>query len=106
MIARMKPGSVIVDMAVESGGNVEGSVAGSEVMVQGVRIIGYGSLARRVPVHASQMYASNLAALLEDLWDRTNGRLALRRDDEIVEGCLLTQGGSIVNKRIKELYGL
>lgn len=104
MVRGMKSESVIVDMAVDSGGNVEGSVPGREVVVDGVRILGYGNLARRVPVHASQMYASNLAAVLEHLWDRSSGTLALRRDDEILAACLLTEGGAVVNDRVKELY--
>jgi len=103
-VAAMKPDSVIVDMAVENGGNVEGSVCGREVVLDGVLIIGYPSLARMVPLHASQMYASNLAALIEEFWDRQKGELALRPDDEILRSCLLTDGGSVVNEQVKELY--
>jgi NAD(P) transhydrogenase subunit alpha len=104
MVSAMKPGSVIVDMAVESGGNVEGSVLGSEQEVSGVRIVGYPSLARRVPAHASQVYAANLASLLEEFWDREKNELAARPDDEILSACLLTDGGAVVNARIKEAY--
>ncbi len=104
MLAAMKAGSVIVDMAVESGGNVEGSVLGAETAAGGVRIVGYPSLARRVPAHASQMYAANLASLLEEYWDGETKELVLRLDDEILSACLLTDAGVVVNDRIKEAY--
>jgi NAD(P) transhydrogenase subunit alpha len=104
MISGMKPESVIVDMAVDSGGNVEGSRLGQEALVHGVRIIGYPSLARRVPVHASQMYASNLYNLIEHYWDREKKELVLDKEDEIVQGCLLTRDGELVNDRLNEAY--
>jgi NAD(P) transhydrogenase subunit alpha len=104
ILAAMRPGSVVVDMAVESGGNVEGSVAGGEVLLGGVCVLGFAHLARRVPQHASQMYASNLANLLEEYWDRTQGKIVLRADDEILAGCLLTQGGEVHNRVVKEMY--
>src|SRR6185369_1792006 len=69
MVSQMKPGSIIVDMAVESGGNVEGSQLDKEVEVNGVRILGLSNLPGRVAVHASQMYSSNLVNLLETYWD-------------------------------------
>src|SRR3989338_9085997 len=69
MVAQMKPGSIIVDMAVESGGNVEGSKVNEEVITaNGVRIIGLGNLPGRVAVHASQMYSGNLIALIDEFW--------------------------------------
>ena len=105
MIAGMKPDCVIVDMAVDSGGNVEGSVSGKEELVHGVRVLGYPNLARRVPRHASQMYANNVYGLLEEFWDKDSGTLSLDRADEIVAGCLITAGGEVVNQRIKEVYG-
>ena len=97
-----KPDSVIVDMAVESGGNVEGSRVAQAVLVDGVCIIGYPQLARRVPVHAGQMYAGNLYNLIEQYWNKESKELDL--EDEIVRGCLLTQGGRLVNERLKEVY--
>ncbi len=102
MVRGMKPDSVIVDMAVESGGNVEGSRVAQAVLVDGVCIIGYPQLARRVPVHAGQMYAGNLYNLIEQYWNKESKELDL--EDEIVRGCLLTQGGSLVNERLKEVY--
>ncbi|NUM54424.1 MAG: Re/Si-specific NAD(P)(+) transhydrogenase subunit alpha [Candidatus Hydrogenedentes bacterium] len=104
MIARMKPGSVIVDLAVETGGNVEGSVAGEEATQNGVRIVGLANLPARVSVHASQMYSSNLGGFIEDFWDKESKSFVLKRDDEIVRGCLVTHGGAVVNETIQSAY--
>ena len=106
MVSSMKRSSVVVDMAVESGGNVEGSEAGKERVVDGVTIIGYPSLARRVPAHASRMYASNLASLIAEYWVRERKTLELRAADDILSGCLITDGGAVVNRAIKEHYGI
>jgi NAD(P) transhydrogenase subunit alpha len=103
MVSQMKPGSIIVDMAVESGGNVEGSECNQEVQVNGVNILGLSNLPGRVAVHASQMYSSNLVNLLETYWDKDKG-FALRIDDDILKGCLITHEGSIFNTQIKEFY--
>src|SRR3989338_1557873 len=70
MVAGMKPGSIIVDMAVETGGNVEGSKLDEEVIVNGVRLIGLGNLPGHVAVHASQMYSANIHNLIEEYWDK------------------------------------
>ncbi len=104
MVSRMKPGSIVVDLAVESGGNVEGSVLGKETDVGGVRIIGLGNLPGRVAVHASQMYSANLCALVETFWDKDQKAFVLKMDDEIVRGCLITHGGAVVNETIKTVY--
>jgi len=101
MVAQMKPGSIIVDMAVESGGNVEGSKLNEEVTTEnGVRIIGLGNLPSRVTVHASQMYASNLANIIEHYWNTDEKTFKLDPNDEIIKGCLITHGGTIVNGQI------
>ncbi len=102
MVNGMQPGSVIVDMAVETGGNVEGSVAGQDVDVNGVTIVGATNLAGQVPLDASEMYASNIANLIEHFWDKEAGAFTLNRDDEIIDGALLTHGGEVVNETIKE----
>jgi H+-translocating NAD(P) transhydrogenase subunit alpha len=102
MAESMRPGSVIVDLAVESGGNVEGSVLGEEVDVNGVRIIGLANLPGRVREHASQVYSSNLGALLEHFWNNDEKRFVLDREDEIIEGCLVTHDGEIVNSMLLE----
>src|SRR3989338_4648759 len=103
MVAQMKPGSIIVDMAVESGGNVEGSKLDEEIEVNGVRIIGLGNLPVRVAIHASQMYSSNLTSLIESYWDSEQKAFHLKLDDDIVKGCLITHDGNIVNTTIKNL---
>jgi NAD(P) transhydrogenase subunit alpha len=102
MVAQMKPGSVIVDMAVESGGNVEGSKIDEEVKVNGVLIIGLGNLPGRVAVHASQMYSSNLTNLIESYWDGEKKTFNLNLEDETIQGCLITHHGEIVNAAIKK----
>ena len=104
MVGAMKPGSVIVDMAVETGGNVEGSALGEEVDVDGVRIVGFRNLAGRVRLHASQMYSSNIGSFISEFWNGETKELILDPEDEIVAGCVVTRNGEIVNERIKELY--
>jgi len=103
MIQQMKSGSIIVDMAVESGGNVEGSKLDEEIITDnGVRIIGLGNLPGHVAVHASQMYSSNLTSLLETFWDAEQKTFNLNLDDEIIKGCLITHQGQIVNEMLKK----
>ncbi|MCB1124259.1 MAG: NAD(P) transhydrogenase subunit alpha, partial [Verrucomicrobiae bacterium] len=98
MIAGMKPGSVIVDLAAAGGGNVEGTVLNEEVITEnGVIIVGDGCLEGEVPYHATQVYASNLASLLEHFWDQETSSLKLNLEDEILKGCLLTHGGKIIH---------
>jgi NAD(P) transhydrogenase subunit alpha len=97
MLADLAPGSVVVDLAVETGGNVEGSRLGEIVTTpNGVRIIGYANMASRIPVDASQLYARNLLNFLTLLVDKDGG-LKIDRADEIIEGTLLTVDGSVVN---------
>jgi NAD(P) transhydrogenase subunit alpha len=106
IVEAMKPGSIVVDMAVESGGNVEGSELGREVDVGGVRIIGHPNLAGRVPVHASQVYASNVTGLIADNWNSDTDSMILDEEDEIIQGCLITRDGEIVNSSLREAYGI
>jgi len=101
MIAQMKPGSVVVDMAVESGGNVQGSKADEEVDVNGVKIIGFSNLPGRVAVNASEMYSSNLVNLIETYWNSETKTFNLDLNNEIIKGCLITHGGQLVNDMIK-----
>ncbi|MGH9339405.1 MAG: Re/Si-specific NAD(P)(+) transhydrogenase subunit alpha [Acidobacteriota bacterium] len=100
MISGMKKGSVIVDLAVESGGNVEGSVPDQVVERDGVKIVGATNLPSRVPVDASQMYSSNLVSLVDHFWDREQKQLVLRMEDEILKGCLITHAGEICNEML------
>jgi proton-translocating NAD(P)+ transhydrogenase subunit alpha len=104
MVARMLPGSVIVDLAAERGGNCELTRAGETVVENGVTIIGQPNLASTVPYHASQMYARNLTAFLLNLVK--DGKLQFNEADEIHRETLLTRDGEIVNPRVREFLGL
>ena len=104
MVEAMKPGSVVVDMAVESGGNVEGAVLDQVVDVGGVKIIGQGNLPSEVARNASEMYSNNLFNLVSEFWDEDQKRLVLDPDDEIIQSCLITREGEVINETIKNLY--
>jgi len=104
MVARMAPGSVIVDLAAERGGNCELTRGGEMVVEHGVTIIGAFNLASAVPYHASQMYAKNVTAFLLNLVK--DGKLQIDEADEIHRETLLTRGGEIVNARVREFFGL
>lgn len=104
VVAAMRPGSVIVDMAAESGGNVEGSVAGGVVVRHGVTLIGTGAWANGVAKHASQMYANNLQHLLGEFWDKELSSIRIDLEDEIHGACVITHQGAISNAMIKDLY--
>ena len=99
-IASMRPGSVIVDLAAEAGGNVEGTVSGQSVVKHGVTIIGAANLARSVASDSSALFARNLYNFLAAFWDKDQGRVVLPDGDEIVKAIRLTQGGKIVNDRL------
>lgn len=103
MVEAMKPGSVVIDMAVESGGNVEGSKLNEKVNINGVTVIGQGNLPSVVCRDASTMYASNLFNLVREYWDEEAKSFSLDLEDDIVTGCLITDGGQIVNETIKNL---
>ena len=93
MIAGMQPGSVIVDLAAETGGNVEGSLPGKTVVTNGVHIIGVKNLPAEVALHASQMYSANLYNFIEEFWDKENKTLVLDSQDEIIAAALVTRDG-------------
>lgn len=103
VVEQMKPGSVLIDLAVESGGNIEGSRLDEEVDINGVTIVGLGNLPGRVPVHASQMYSSNLRAFIEEYHDTETGSFKLDLDDEILKGCVVTHGGAVVNELLLQI---
>jgi NAD(P) transhydrogenase subunit alpha len=104
-VAAMKTGSVIVDMAAENGGNVEGTVPGQNVVTDnGVHIIGTGNWASNVPRDASQMYSSNLFNLVDEFWNSDEKTFHLDFDNEIATGCVITHGGEVVNETIKNHY--
>jgi NAD(P) transhydrogenase subunit alpha len=99
-IATMRPGSVIVDLAAEAGGNVEGTVAGERADKHGVTIIGASNLARSLAADSSALFARNLYNFLSAFWDKEQGRPVLPDDDEIVKGIRLTQNGKVVSERL------
>ena len=98
-IATMKPGSVIVDLAVESGGNVEGSVAGEVVEKHGVKIVGHRNVAGRLAADASALFSRNLFNFLSAFWDKEAGKPVL--DEEIGDAIRLTKDGAVVSERLK-----
>lgn len=104
MVKGMAPGSVIVDLAAERGGNCELTRPGEEIVVHGVTIIGWFNLASSVPYHASQMYSRNISAFLMHLVK--DSKLRLDTTDEIIRETLLTQGGEVVSKRVREFFSL
>jgi NAD(P) transhydrogenase subunit alpha len=99
-VATMRPGSVIVDLAADAGGNVEGTVSGEHVTSHGVTIIGATNLARSLAADASALFARNLYNFLSAFWDQEQARPVLPDDDDIVKAVRLTQGGKIVNERL------
>lgn len=102
MVAGMKRGSIVVDLAAETGGNVEGTVVDEEVITDGgVRIIGISKLEACLPCHATQVYASNLASFIEHFWDKEAGALKYNLGDEILKGCLMTYHGEIRDERFR-----
>jgi NAD(P) transhydrogenase subunit alpha len=99
-IATMKPGSVLVDLAVEQGGNVEGAVAGEVVERHGVKIVGHRNVPSRLAADASALFSRNLYNFLSAFWDKEAGRPVLPDGDEIGEAIRLTRGGAVVNARL------
>lgn len=99
-VASMRPGSVLVDLAVEQGGNVEGSVAGEVVERHGVRIVGHRNVPGRLAADASALFARNLYNFLSAYWDKDAGRPVLPADDEVSQAILLTRDGQVVNPRL------
>ena len=104
MVQAMAPGSVIVDLAAERGGNCELTHPGERVIEHGVTVIGRINVAAGVPYHASQMYARNITAFLLHLIK--NGKLALNLEDQIVRETLVTHDGEIVNERVRQFFSL
>jgi NAD(P) transhydrogenase subunit alpha len=104
MVRGMSKGAVIVDLAVEGGGNVAGSQLDEETEGDGIRIIGLGNLPGRDTVHASQMFSSYLYNLVEEFWNAEEKRFELNFEDEIVKGCVITHQGKIVNEMIAKHF--
>jgi NAD(P) transhydrogenase subunit alpha len=104
MVARMAPGSVIVDLAAERGGNCELTKPDEKIAVNGVTVIGWFNVAGSAPYHASQMYGRNLTTFLLNMVK--DGQFNLNMQDDIVSSTLVTQGGEIVNGRVREFFSL
>jgi NAD(P) transhydrogenase subunit alpha len=104
MVKGMMPGSIIVDLAAERGGNCELTRSDETVVEHGVTILGPSNLPGTVPFHASQMYAKNLTAFLREII--RDGTLALDMDNEVQRETLLTRGGEVVHPRVRELLGM
>ncbi len=102
MIKAMRPGSVIVDLAAETGGNVEGSKPGEEVIIDNVIVIGAENFPGRVAVHASQMYSANLGNLVEHFWNKETKSFNYKLEDEILNGCLIIHEGKLRNELIQK----
>lgn len=103
MVAGMQRGSIIVDLAAETGGNVEGTVADQEVTTDnGVLIIGTAKMETCLPCHATQVYAANVANFLEHFWNTEGGAFSYKLEDEILTGCLMTHDGAIRDERFRD----
>jgi NAD(P) transhydrogenase subunit alpha len=102
IVAGMKKGSTIVDLPIESGGNVEGSVLNEIIDKNGVKIVGLSRLQGRVPVPASKVYSTNLLGLIEEFWNKDTKNFVLNLEDEIIKSCLLTHNGQIVSPVVKK----
>ena len=103
VLSRMQPGSIVVDMAVSTGGNVEGSVLFENVVTEnGVTIMSGDMLERQVPYDASKMLSGNISAFLTHFYNKESKELDVRLEDEIMKGCLITKGGEIIHDRFKD----
>ena len=103
MLDGMRPGSVVVDLAASTGGNVEGSVPDEEVVLEnGPTILGFSNLEDQVAVDASQMYANNVFNLIEHAWDKENKKMTLNLEDEVVGACMLTHEKQVIHDGVRE----
>lgn len=99
----MQPGSVIVDLAAETGGNVEGITPGEETVTEnGVKLVGLANFEGQVSRHASQVLAANFANMIEHFWDEESNSLKINLDDEIQKGCVITHDGAIIHERFQD----
>jgi NAD(P) transhydrogenase subunit alpha len=105
MVHAMNPGSVIVDLAAERGGNCEVTRPGETVIEQGVTVLGPMNVPASVPRHASEMYARNIATLLKNMVNK-EGNLNIDLNDEITRDTLVTRGGEVVNGKVQALLGV
>jgi len=106
MVEQMRPGSLVVDLAVEAGGNVECVALEKVVEVNGVRVFGYANMPSRAATPASEMYSNNLGNFVEHFWNKERNAVVIDAADELLRGCLITHGGEVVNETIKAHYHL
>jgi H+-translocating NAD(P) transhydrogenase subunit alpha len=104
MVRQMRPGSMIVDTAIETGGNVECSRYDEELEVNGVRVIAFANLPGRVAANASEMYSNNLCAFVEHFWEKGTKAFRLDRTNEILKACVITHAGEICSEMIRAVY--
>ena len=95
---------MIVDLAADSGGNVQGTQQDQEVEIGGVKIVGLSNMPARVANDASLMYSNNVGNLITHFWDKESASFTLNREDEIIAGCLLTHAGEVLNDRVKKSW--
>ena len=105
MVASMKPGSVLIDLAVERGGNVEGAMPGEVVEVDGVKIVGHLNVSGRIAASASALYSRNLYTFVETMIDKEKKALAIDWDDELIKATNLTRDGAVVHPAFAEKGG-
>lgn len=105
ILKQMRDGSVVIDLAAGSGGNVEGTVVDETVIIDGVNVIGIDNLPGEVAFDASAMYASNLNNLMTHFYNKETKTIDLNQSDEIMNGCLVVKDGQVVNERLKSIYG-
>ena len=104
MIKGMSPGSVVIDLAAEQGGNCEPTVAGETVDVDGVQVIGVVNLPGEIPVHASQLFGKNVANFMGLMV--VDGAIDIDVDDDVIRESIVARGGDVVNNRVREALGL
>jgi H+-translocating NAD(P) transhydrogenase subunit alpha len=104
MVRQMRPGSMIVDTAIETGGNVECSKYDEEVEINGVQVVGFANLPGRVAANASEMYSNNMSAFVEHFWERGANAFGLDLTNAILKGCVITHAGKICNEMIQSIY--
>lgn len=106
MVEGMKPGSVVVDLAIDTGGNVECARLDDVVEVNGVRVFGYANMPARAATAASEMYSNNIGNFVEHFWDKERKAFVLDPADELMRGCLITHAGQVVNETVKTHHSL
>jgi H+-translocating NAD(P) transhydrogenase subunit alpha len=106
MVHGMRPGSIVVDLAVEAGGNVECTELDKVVELNGVRVFGYTNMPSRAAIPASEMYSNNIGSFVEHFWNNEQKNIIIDPTNELLRGCLITHGGKVVNETIKARYNL